>query len=253
MALKSLSTEEMVQISSAWVSPQDPARGRLQARPRLTSLLPDLEQAHRAIVAVIPEATNPRLAQIAELSAAEDAVHDRVVRGLFGYLSDAALLDERGPELLALRDLLFPDGISAVIHATYRGQAGYAARLRERLTPETKALLAQLTIRTGASHTLGDHVETWLAAAEKIGKLQDEAARVAVAASPSQAAQIVTARNNWIRVVNAFLSIAELDALDEESERLIFGPLRDAEATAERRSAKRKPSDEPPSPVLADS
>ena len=249
MALKALSTEEMVQISSAWVSVDDPSRKLVEGRPRLAPFLPDLEKAHRALVAVIPDADNPRLAQIAELSAAEDAVHDRLARGLYGFLSEASLLDDAGHELLALRDLLFPEGLSAVIHASFRGQAGYAARLRERLTPDARALLARCASRNGAQRNLADHVDAWLAAADRLGKLQDEAARLQVSATPSQAAQIATARNAWIRLVNAFAAVAELEALDEVSARLLFGPLRAAEASAERRSARRKPTDEPAAPT----
>ena len=42
-----------------------------------------------------------------------------------------------------------------------------------------------------------------------------------------------------LRTVNAFLGIAALAQLDEATDRLIFGPLHDAEAKADLRSARR--------------
>ncbi len=45
----------------------------------------------------------------------------------------------------------------------------------------------------------------------------------------------VTARNGWIRAVNALVAVAALSKLDEETDHLIFGALRLAEKHADHR------------------
>ena len=48
-------------------------------------------------------------------------------------------------------------------------------------------------------------------------------------------AALLGARNQWVRVVNALVANNELAGLDEETDKLIFGPLRAAEKAADRR------------------
>src|SRR5690606_20172709 len=142
MALRNLITEEMVAVSQSWTSAENPARKAIEQAPRLAPLLADLERAHPAIHAVAPQPESPPKAEIARLASEEDGVHDLLVRGIYGLLTEMALLDDEGTELLALRDRLLPGGISAAIHASYRAQAGYAGLLRERLTPDVRDALA---------------------------------------------------------------------------------------------------------------
>lgn len=166
-------------------------------------------------------------------------MHDLLVRGIYGLLTEMALLDDEGAELLALRDRLLPDGISAAIHASYRAQAGYAALLRERLTPDVRDALAGIALRRG---NLLERVEAWLAAAQRLGALEEERARLEAPEGASVGMQTAEARNGWVRVVNAFVSVAALAQLDESTDRLVFGPLRDAEARADQRAARRRAS-----------
>ena len=62
MALKNLSVEEMVAVSSAWVSAENPAHGLVLAQPRLAALLSDLARVHGAIYAGAPRDADPRKA-----------------------------------------------------------------------------------------------------------------------------------------------------------------------------------------------
>lgn len=242
VALKNLSVEEMVNISEAWITPDNPAHRALLGVERLKGLLPDIQAAHRAIFAVVPTPNDPRQAEIARLAAEEDAVHDALARGIYGYLTELALLDHNGEPLLELRDQLMPEGLSAAIHNTYRGQAGFAKLLRDRLTVDARSKLAELVVRQG---TLLDRVEAWLAAGDRLGALEEERGRFAAAQGPSFGAQTVAARNGWIRAANALLAVAELSELDPGTDRVMFGPLRDAEAKAEHRSARRTPDGTP--------
>ena len=64
---------------------------------------------------------------------------------------------------------------------------------------------------------------------------------------PSFAGQVHEARNAWIRVVNVIVTTAELRDFEEGTDRLLFGPLRDAEGKAELQAARRKADDPPES------
>lgn len=236
MSLMILSVEEMVQISSAWVQAKHPASQALAKQPLLASLLPEIQEAHAAIFAVRPTPESPRRAEIAAEAARLDGVHDTLVRGLYDFLTGSSLLSDDGSVYIALRDRLLPDGVSGAIHRTYRAQAGYAALLRERLTKENEAELAKLKL---GSKSVGDAVEEWLQAAEKLGKLEDERARLDDQQTPTEAGQTNTARLRWIRAVNALISLAELAELTDDERRIIFGSLSDARDKAERRSARR--------------
>src|SRR5262249_4207042 len=73
---------------------------------------------------------------------------------------------------------------------------------------------------------------------QKLGTLEDEKARLPSSASgqgPGAGMTLLAARNQWVRVVNAFVANGELAELDEETAKLIFGPLRAAEKAADRR------------------
>lgn len=236
MALRGMTIEEMIAVSAGWIDPKDEARRRIEKAPRLVGLLPDLTTAHTGILAVGPS-SDDAVAEIVRLAGQVDATHDLLARGIYGLLTALALLDDNGEELLTLRDQLFANGLAGAVNATYRGQAGYAALLRERLTPALREQLQGIRLRSG---TLLDRVEAWLAAADELGELERRRARLETLQSPSVKLQILEARNQWIRVVNAFQSIAQLAQLDEETDRLLFGPLRDAEQTADRRAARRR-------------
>jgi hypothetical protein len=60
-------------------------------------------------------------------------------------------------------------------------------------------------------------VEDWRAAAERLGELEEERARLEQPTGPSTGKQTVDARNAWIRVVNAFVGMGALAELDEDA------------------------------------
>lgn len=242
MALKNLSVEEMVKISEAWVAPDNPAHEALTNVERLKGLLPDIQSAHEAIFAVVPKPNDPRQAEIARLAAEEDAVHDALARGIYGYLTELSLLDDDAASLIALRDQLMPEGLSKAIHNTYRGQAGFAKLLGDRLTPDAQSKLRALPVGQGS---LMDRVNVWLAAGDRLGALEEERGRLEAAQGPSFGARAVAARNGWIRAVNALIAVAELAELDPNTDRVVFGPLRDAETKAEQRAARRVAANTP--------
>lgn len=238
MALRNLSAEEMGALSQAWVGSENPARQALEQLPRLAPLLPDVERAHAALSLVRRREQDPRRAALSLETARLDALHDRLARGIYGVLTELSLLDEDA-SLLLVRDALLPQGIAKAIQASYRGQSGYAGLLRARLTPD---LCARLESVCWSSGTLLHKVEAWLETAERLGVLEEERGRLAATQGPSTQRQTLQARNGWVRVVSAMRSMAALSALEVDIERLLWGPLREAEVRADARALKRKAS-----------
>lgn len=237
MALKNLTVEEMVALSAGWVGADKAAYQVLKANTRLSGLLPDLERAHATIYGVTPQAIDPRKAELAQQAIALDVRHDQIARGIFGVLTEYANLTEDGNDYIQLRDELFPNGIAPVIQISFRGQAGYAGLLKSRLSAELEQRLQAFVL---PKTTLLEKVTQWLDLARQLGDIEEQRAQLERTDGPSFGQQVVDARNLWIRVVNALLSLAGLSALDPQHDTLLFGPLREAESRADARMQRRK-------------
>lgn len=60
MALKRLTVQEMVPLSTPWVTANDPARVALEKVPVLAALLPQVAAAHSALFAIQVEREDSR-------------------------------------------------------------------------------------------------------------------------------------------------------------------------------------------------
>ncbi len=242
MALKRLSSEEMLQISGTLVDPKSRAHKAILATPDLAPSMPRLTAAHSVLAQLSqPASADPRLAVIMVEEAALDPRHDDIIRGAHGLLTGAAFLrGEDGAELLALRDILFPDGLSST-QKSYRAQAGQAAQLAARLTAALRAQLASIVVGPkGDKQTLEHFIDELITIGAQLGVLEDDKGRLqsaAITPAPGAGAALLAARNQWVRVANALVANGEVAALDEETDTLIFGPLRAAEKAADRRAA----------------
>jgi len=232
MALKWLTAAEMNQISAPMVTEGSAARAAIEKVPLLVALLPRLQRAHTAVFAVGVRPAEPRLRQLVEREGALDAEHDDIVRGIHGSLSALARVSAAADELLSLRDSLFPEGLSHM-HKSYRGQAGHGALVESRLDAGLQARLEAVNLH---DKNLLDLTRRWLAIAKELGAAEDERARLEP--RPSAAAELNNARLAWIRIMNALVANAELAGLDEATDRLLFGPLRAAEKSADRGKGK---------------
>lgn len=235
MAYKYLRAEEMLQVSSTWIDPQSPARAAILANADLAGKLPRIEEAHAGLAAAAQPARLPRLNAISAEEASLDVRHDSIIRGVFGLLTATAeMLDgEAAAELMALRDILVPEGLSSV-QKTYRAEAGQAAQLEARLTPAVVARTDAILVGQGPSQkSLTHYLQEWIAIGKKLGGLEDEKGRLAEQqADASSGLSLVKARNRWIRVVNALVADGELAELPAPTDTWVFGPLRDAEKKA---------------------
>ncbi len=237
MTLKRLSSEEMVQVSAGWLSPQ--GRHALSSHEETAPLVVRIETAHDALAFTThPTTETPRLAQIREDESQVDARHDDIVKGIHDLLTiSACLLGDEGDELLTLRDELLPDGL-ATAEKPYRIEAAQAQRLSARITPALRARLDAIIVGPqDGLHTLTQFVHEWIAMGKRLGELEEEKSRLQ-AGSPGGGLALVKARHQWIRVANALVANAEMAELDVATDALLFAPLRAAEKTADRREGR---------------
>lgn len=249
MAVKRLTTEEMVQASGPWVTEGSDARKAIVAVPVLQGLLPRVDAAHKALLEAQPGPNNPRLAALQTEEQTLDLEHDTLIRGTHMLLTALSLLSgspEAAEQLLRLRDFLLPQGLE-VTQSTYRAEAGAGELLKKRLADDAslKKQLKEIPVHH-AKQSLWTVVEGWLARANRLGELENERAQIAPPNGPSDGARLVAARNQWIRAVNALVANGELAELDATTDRLIFGALRLAEKAADRRVKAPVQADEEP-------
>ena len=249
MAFKRLASEEMLQLSGTWVDPESKAYKALLATPDLAPSMPRFTAAHKLLAKLTqPGIEDPRLAAIVAEEGIVDPRHDDIIRGAYGLLTCAALLlgadgadGADGAALLALRDILFPDGLSST-QKSYRAESGQAAQLAKRLTPALRAQLASIVVGPkGDKKTLEQFVDELIALGARLGVLEDEKARLQPGPGepgPGAGAAILAARNQWVKLANALIANSEVAGLDAETDKLVLGPLRAAERAADRREAK---------------
>ncbi len=242
MALKRLFSEEMLQLSGTLTDTKSKAHKAILASADLAPAMPRLTAAHEVLAKLTqPASADPRLAAIIAEEAVIDPRHDDLIRGAHGLLTGAAfLLGEDGAPLLALRDTLFPDGLSSA-QKSYRAEAGQAAQLAARLTPALRARLASIAVGPKSVKTTLEHcIDELLTLGARLGVLEDEKGRLQAGAAEQAGsglgAALLAARNQWVRVANSLVANGELAGLDPETDQLVFGPLRAAEKAAERRT-----------------
>lgn len=244
MSLRDLSTQSMVTIISAWLDP-DLERKDIEALEKAAFLLPTLEEAKTTLIATQARPTDilaPEISAVQKAQTAVDGTHDRKSRGTHGALTAfAELVDDpdKAAQILALRDKLFPQGLS-VVKWSYTDEAGEAELVEARLTAQDRALLKQLSYPGGK---LFDAHEARIAAARKLGELEQKKQGL-IRASESKdgkvgPSDVVKARNAWIRAVRAFVGILDLEKnLAAKTREKILGPLEEAERKAARRGGK---------------
>lgn len=258
MSYRYLSTPTMVTVTGPWIDPQAD-RALLTALPQAGALLPSLEKAHKGLLRtqVSEDQALTALGLLQENEAKLDVTHDRKARGGFNVLTGFADLAD-DPALaaayLALRDHIYPKGLD-MVRWSYTDEAGEAALVEGRLSKADHLLLGKLPTPAG---TLLDAVNERIKAGKELGELEKERAGLEKKAPDALTpADVVRARNLWIRSVTAFVATLDLeDALTEADREKILGPLHRAEQKADRRapaaSANASPSADTAAPTPAD-
>lgn len=195
----------MVSLSAPLVNEVHPDCRILKSFPLSCVLWELVARAHEQLIDTQVVSPSPeRLAAISmELGSLDDR-HDDVLRGLY-YGLEAQEYLAKDPAIKAearrLREKMFPNQLLAT-RKSYRGQAGQAVVLKNRLSAEDIAHLGRLSTLQGG--TFADAVEEWLALAETMGTLENE--RSEHEDHGPSAADVVGARNNWICAIQAFVT-----------------------------------------------
>jgi hypothetical protein len=255
MALKNLTENEMIELSSAWLDPER-AGGALATYPLLAALRPAIKLAHDGLLtgdgAPADATRDKERTRLYEQGVALDQRHDRKGRGVFNLLTALSdLTDDPGQAevLLALRHALFPDDNLAVLAASWKGEAGNARRVREKVLGDKAASASLKAIPTNGKHTALDEVRAFVGAAEALGALEDQRAALGDAgtAGVDTRAARAKARNRWIAVGNSLVSLADdMLELDGDARRALLGGVSDAEKKADARALARRPVEAAP-------
>jgi len=229
MALKRLTTAEMISLSSPWVKDDHDERKALQEIEDTRPILRRIEGAHAALLSTPPKA--------AAAGALEDEVDD-TVRGTLSLIGGYALLQKDKAQrdaLVKLRESLFPTGASA-IQRSYREEAGQADIVKSRLTAPMKVLLKSVPSPDG--HLL-QTIQRYLRSAQKLGSLEDRES--AAHRGPGPASDHTRARNRWVRGVHALTATLEQEDIESPWAGTILERIRQAETAADRRFESGEP------------
>ncbi|MEO1272880.1 MAG: hypothetical protein AAFX99_32735, partial [Myxococcota bacterium] len=214
MAYRDLSTPAMVQITAPLVD-QDKVRPLLESFPQTAGILGNLDAVHQSLITLQRQASQLEelFATLVEQMTKLDQTHDRKLRGTYMVLTGLAELVDKpsqGQLLIGLRDALFPNGLSDV-NRTYREEAGNVVLLEQRLTDPIRQRLEALVL---LDTNLLNEVQALITAGKALGdKLEDRRQVEAQLANDSEAispAQLLAARNAWIRTVRLLESNLEL-------------------------------------------
>lgn len=237
MALRRLTTDEMVSSTTTWVTPGHPDRLALESAPATAALVPEMIESLDALGRThFNNSVSLQLGKLSRTQKKIDINHDDVLRGIWHYLSAAAYLasnESQRENLLRIRNLLLPEGLVAT-QKSYRQEAGQASLAAARLTAQDKRLLARIPTMSG---TLLDAVNRWFELAASLGQLDRERTTLSESQTPA-AGDALAARNRWIRVVQAIRAVLALSGDSSPEIALILARLAAVELHADRRSAR---------------
>lgn len=214
-----LSDAELIELSRAWLFDAT-LRAALERYALLTALIPELEQAHEALLGLssgAPGAPTPL-----EFDEADDA-HDAASRGVFQVLTGVyALTDD--PKIDALIDFLYPEMLR-VNNRSYVEEAGEGARIAANLSAEQEGVLSAIKLHDGS--TLLAHVRERLAQAARLGELVEQRAQAEATATPvPREATRGGVRLRWIQVARGLLQSLTIARVSEEDTKLLTAKLR---------------------------
>jgi hypothetical protein len=235
MALKHLTTAEMIALSTQWVTGSSAERSKLEQLPELVPILRRIEMAHERLLYGQGPSSEAQVSALQDLrgQAEEvDAQHDRIVRGMFFVLSGFAHLaqeQEQVQELLALRDKLLPNRLSTV-QLSYAEEASAAEEVERCLTEKDWAFLRQLSTPYG---DLARMVELWLDLGRGLCVLEKK--RLELEKKHQQEhhdESLLQARNDWIRATSLLLSTLEMSGSEVPGLGKILVSVRESERKA---------------------
>lgn len=239
MALRDLNAAAMIAVAAQWLN-QD--RAVLESQPALRHPLELVEAAHDALLLTQKRlgSVEKAVMELTQNLTAEDAYHDRKLRGVYYVLTgNAEIADDPDvrEELLAVRDTLFPLGLSSTTRS-YREQAGNGKIAALRFGGGVEAWCDSIVLQGVA---LSEAARAWLASSQRIGDMTAQRNRISGDADDGVAAgELHQARLDWIKAVNIMLLMFDFTDFDADTRRRLLADLHDAEQKAgrARRAAK---------------
>jgi len=220
MSYRSLSTEQMVEISRAWV--EGPVHDLLKTDGATSGALVLIQGTHDRMLEVRAADEDVRAREISEELSRLDDRHDALTRGMYEALNAVSVFstdEHRSQVFLDARQKLFPRGL-VINRWTYMEQAGNAAEVAASLSDEVRAILDDTTV---GDLTLGAAFDQWqevsVALADKLAEQKGDARAIS-------ANEIQQARYSWIRGVMLFRGMIEAsEAFDDAQKGTILGEL----------------------------
>lgn len=263
MAFRDLGSSSMISIGDRCTTPEpDGVCGLLEA-DEVLKVYPARIKSVTVPLAEMEEKLGTVTSEIGELTVKineDDAEGDAIIGGFDDFTTGAAAVCGDPVLSAAIRAArnaaLGSEGRARLVQATYISLAGEATQMETRLTPEHWQTLDQIRV---AQVTASDVLRYWMSLARSISKKEVRRGELRSKSDGSEITrgQVAKARNQWIRVMNSFLSAIEISDLTEEQRALVLTPIQEAErnaaesrlrrvATAAAKAATAAPSDAPP-------
>jgi hypothetical protein len=234
----------MIAISGGWLDPEKGSRKDIESIPAAAALLPLIQAAHDGVLQTQAQDDSPSPALVENRRSAldKDRIHDRKGRGLFLVLSGfAELIDDEAlsAACLALRDKIFPPAMGLrILGASYVDEAGEVELVEQRVTAEDRAQLKKLPYPEGK---LLDAHNARVEAGRDLGNLERERTTLEAEAEDAESAiapaDVLIARNTWIKGARALAIVIGFAAPSDAVRLKILKPLDDAERKADDRAS----------------
>ncbi len=249
--LRHLNNQEMLALTSTWVSNPDAKRTFLSI-PDIAPLHPKAVKVNAELLAIqpTPDKLSPEMRALLVEAADADDEHDVLTRAVSaGVEGDRAYCLAAKPRQLRRAEeaervhaKLFPTGLS-IINASLLAESGNTARIAALLEAEPSIAdhLDAIPLRDG--RTVLDLTKRWIAAGKKLGKLEHQRSVLAAkeTTKPVTLATISAVRARWLRLVSQVLSALELSDASDEAIAIIRGPIEQASERAGKRYAAGAP------------
>lgn len=207
----------------------------LESHQLTRGLVPYLRQAHNELLQLqdLPTDVEIKARELTEKAGELDGLYNDRYRSFYSILSGLAAVtpnDIRRYKLKRMRDALMPEGLncgqSSFLEESQRVEVAVS-----RLTPDMKKMLQETVVMEKSLYHI---FSEWVDAGRRLGEVERQ--RVRLGESDPIASETLTkvqnARHQWLRVMNALVSIVQLDSeyVPEQLRTDILQPLRTAES-----------------------
>jgi hypothetical protein len=235
MAFKNFSNGVMTAQGEALLKPDKLAL--MQQDELLAGYAKRIERDTRIIreININEGAQSEQIVELIQTTTLLDADND----GLLGAFDDAALAiiklcvdDTLRASITGAHSKVMSSGRDVLVLGPYSGAAGEASRIEARMTPDDWAALKRAKL---GDTTLEATLKRWLVGAKRLTELDNQRAALLNKqdASRVSAGAVATARNQWVRTMNAFVAAVRSSDLSQQDQDTLLSALTQAEQRAD--------------------